>query len=73
MNGQEAHAEQVARNCVRILTVTDEHAGEALATRAARRLGVDDTVATLERSVQRRGTAPQLIRCDNGSELAPHV
>ena len=58
---------------IKILTVTDEHTREALATRAARRLGADDTVATLEQIVERRGTAPQLIRCDNGPELIAHA
>jgi transposase InsO family protein len=58
---------------IKILTVTDEHTREALATQAARRLGADDTVATLERIVERRGAAPQLIRCDNGPELVAHA
>jgi len=58
---------------IKILTVTDEHTREALATRAARRLGADDTVATLEQIVERRGAAPQLIRCDNGPELIAHA
>jgi len=58
---------------IKILTVTDEHTREALATRAARRLGADDTVETLERIVERRGQAPELIRCDNGPELVAHA
>jgi putative transposase len=58
---------------IKILTVTDEHTREALATRAARRLGADDTVEMLERIVERRGQAPQLIRCDNGPELVAHA
>jgi putative transposase len=58
---------------IKILTVTDEHTREALATPAARRIGADDTVSTLEQIVQRRGTAPQLIRCDNGPELVAHA
>jgi putative transposase len=58
---------------IKILTVTDEHTREALATTAARRIGADDTVATLERIVERRGAAPQLIRCDNGPELVAHA
>lgn len=58
---------------IKILTVTDEHTREALATEAARRIGADETVATLERIVERRGRAPQLIRCDNGPELVAHA
>jgi transposase InsO family protein len=47
---------------IKILTVTDEYTREALATPAARRMGADDTVAALERIVERRGKAPELIR-----------
>jgi transposase InsO family protein len=54
---------------LKILTVTDEHTREALATPAARRMGADDTVNTLEQIVERRGRAPALIRCDNGPEF----
>ena len=58
---------------IKILTVTDEHTREALATTAARRIGADDTVSVLEEIVERRGTAPALIRCDNGPELVAHA
>jgi len=54
---------------LKILTVTDEHTREALATPAARRMGADDTVSVLEAIVERRGRAPELIRCDNGPEF----
>ena len=54
---------------LKILTVTDEHTREALATPAGRRMGADDTVNTLERIVEQRGRAPELIRCDNGPEF----
>jgi putative transposase len=54
---------------LKILTVTDEHTREALATPAARRITSDDTVGALERVVERRGHAPAFIRCDNGPEL----
>jgi putative transposase len=54
---------------IKILTVTDEHTREALATPAARRMGADDTVNTLEQIVERRGHAPKMIRCDNGPEF----
>jgi putative transposase len=50
------------------LTVTDEHTREALATPAGR-TGADETVNTLERIVEQRGRAPELIRCDNGPEF----
>ena len=54
---------------LKILTVTDEHTHEALATPAARRMGADDAVSALELIVERRGCAPALIRCDNGPEF----
>ena len=54
---------------VRILTITDEHTREALATPVARRMGADQTVHTLEQVAWRRGQAPTYIRCDNGPEL----
>jgi putative transposase len=54
---------------LKVLTITDEHTREALATPAARRITSDDTVNTLERVVERRGTPPAYIRCDNGPEL----
>ena len=47
---------------LKILTVTDEHTREALATPAASRMSADDTVDVLERIVERRGRAPKLIR-----------
>ena len=43
---------------LKILTVTDEHTREALATPAASRMGADDTVSVLEQIVERRGRAP---------------
>jgi putative transposase len=58
---------------LKILTVTDEYTREALATPAARRMGADDTVDALEQIVERRGKAPELIRCDNGPELVAHA
>jgi len=58
---------------LKILTVTDEHTREALAATAARRIGADETVSVLERIVERRGTPPQMIRCDNGPELVAHA
>jgi putative transposase len=58
---------------IKILAVTDEHTREALATMTARRIDADDTVTVLEEIVERRGTAPALIRCDNGPELIAHA
>jgi putative transposase len=54
---------------IKILTVSDEHTREALATPAARRMGADDTVSVPERIVERRGRAPKMIRCDNGPQF----
>ena len=54
---------------IKILTVTDEHTREALATPAARRMDADDSVNTLERIVELRGHAPKMIRCDIGPEF----
>jgi putative transposase len=54
---------------IKILTVTDEHTREALATPAARTMSADDTVSVLEHVVEWRGRAPELIRCDNGPEF----
>jgi putative transposase len=54
---------------IKILTVTDEHTREALATPAARKMGADDAVSVLEQIVERRGRAPKMIRCDNGPEF----
>lgn len=54
---------------IKILTLTDEHTREALATPAARRMGADETVQALEEVTWRRGRAPGFIRCDNGPEL----
>ena len=54
---------------IKILTITDEHTREALATPAARRITSDDTVDALERAVEQRGNPPACIRCDNGPEL----
>jgi putative transposase len=54
---------------IKILTVTDEHTREALATPAALRMGADDTVRALEEVASGRGRAPAFIRCDNSPEL----
>jgi putative transposase len=43
---------------LKILTVTDEHASETLATPSARRMGADDPVNVCERIVELRGRPP---------------
>jgi putative transposase len=50
-----------------------EFARGALAIECHRRIDADKTVATLERLVAQRGTAPGLIRCDNGPELTANA
>ena len=45
---------------LKILTVTDEHTREALATPAARRMGAEDTVNTLEQIVRKLREADRL-------------
>ena len=54
---------------IRVLNVVDEFTREALASEVARSITAEDTVALLERLVAERGTAPEHIRCDNGSAL----
>ena len=46
---------------------------EALAIECHRRIDADKTVATLDRLVAERGTAPAFIRCDNGPELTANA
>ena len=58
---------------LRLLNVVDEFTREALAMRCERSIGADATVATLDRLVAERGSAPAQIRCDNGPELTAHA
>lgn len=58
---------------LKLLNVVDEHTREALAVLAARSIGADATVETLEWIVAYRGTAPEYIRCDNGPELTANA
>jgi transposase InsO family protein len=58
---------------LRLLNVVDEFTREALGGEVARSITAEDTVATLERLVAARGTAPAHIRCDNGPELIAHT
>jgi putative transposase len=58
---------------VKLLHVVDEFTREALAIECHRRIDADKTVATLERLVAERGSAPAFIRCDNGPELTANA
>jgi len=58
---------------LKLLHVVDEFTREALAIECHRRIDADKTVATLERLVTERGTAPRFIRCDNGPELTANA
>ncbi len=58
---------------LKLLHVVDEFTREALAIECHRRIDADKTVATLERLVAERGTAPDFIRCDNGPELTSNA
>ena len=58
---------------VKLLHVVDEFTREALAIECHRRIDADKTVATLDRLVGERGTAPAFIRCDNGPELTANA
>ena len=44
-----------------------------MAIEVGRSITADATVATLDRLIAQRGTAPQHIRCDNGPELTAHA
>ena len=54
---------------VKLLHVVDEYTREALAIEVARRIDADQTVSVLERILSSRGSAPELVRMDNGPEL----
>jgi putative transposase len=58
---------------LKLLHVVDEFTREALAIECRRRIDADATVAMLDRLIQVRGTAPQVIRCDNGPELTANA
>lgn len=58
---------------LKLLNVVDEYTREALAVVAQRSITADATVATLERLVAQRGTAPRHVRCDHGPELTAHA
>lgn len=58
---------------LKLLHVVDEFTREALAIECHRRIDADKTVATLDRLVADRRTAPAFIRCDNGPELTANA
>ena len=58
---------------LKLLHVVDEFTREALAIECHRRIDADKTVATLDRLVAERGSAPMFIRCDNGPELTANA
>ena len=58
---------------LKLLHVVDEFTREALAIECRRRIDADRTVATLDRLVAERKTAPAFIRCDNGPELTANA
>ncbi len=58
---------------LKLLHVVDEFTREALAIECHRRIDADKTVATLDRLVAERGTAPGFVRCDNGPELTANA
>ena len=58
---------------LKILHVVDELTRESLADVVAYNIDADVTVATLDRLVAERGTAPAFVRCDNGPELTANA
>ena len=58
---------------LKLLKIVDEHTREALEIVVNRRIDADTTVATLDRIVAARRTAPEFIRCDNGPELTANA
>ena len=58
---------------LKLLHVVDEHTREALAIRVARSIDADHAVRVLDRIVRERGTAPELVRIDNGPEMTANA
>jgi putative transposase len=58
---------------LKLLHVVDEHTREALAIRVARSIDADHAVRVLEEIVRDRGTAPELVRMDNGPEMTANA
>ncbi|MBB3040014.1 transposase InsO family protein [Hoyosella altamirensis] len=53
----------------KIASMVDEHTRESLLNIVGRSITADDLVAELTAVIARRGTAPTVLRCDNGPEL----
>ena len=58
---------------LKLLHVVDEHTREALAIRVARSIDADHAVRVLDAIVRERGTAPELVRMDNGPEMTANA
>ena len=58
---------------LKLLHVVDEHTREALAIRVARSIDADHAVSVLDQIVRERGTAPELVRMDNGPEMTANA
>jgi putative transposase len=58
---------------LKLLHVVDEYTREALAMRVGRSIDADHTIRILDRIVAERGTAPELLRMDNGPELTANA
>jgi putative transposase len=58
---------------LKLLNITDEFTKEALAISVARSITSDATVNVLEGIVTTRGTAPEFLRMDNGTELTANA
>ena len=62
-----------AGRTIKILHVVDEFTRESLADVVAHSIDADATVATLDKIVGARATAPEFVRCDNGPELTANA
>ena len=58
---------------LKLLNITDEFTKEALAINVSRSITSDDTVKVLEGIVAQRGTTPEFLRMDNGTELTANA
>ena len=58
---------------LKLLHVVDEHTREALAIRVARSIDADHAVRVLDQIVRERGSAPELVRMDNGPEMTANA
>jgi putative transposase len=58
---------------LKLLNITDEFTKEALLITVARSITSDATVDVLEAIVATRGTAPEFLRMDNGTELTANA